>query len=248
MERSPEENQIARFFDDAKGGAMSKRPPRQRAKPVRKHDLRHLYGNLPGKHRVAIAISEPGGLLSSDSATLEIGRRRNGTLAHPRAAPEWVPPERPTIIVAQSVRNDPLGQMYARHQIEYVCYIAGRGYQELSEIAAIGNYGSGDPSRPSSHANGTASGDALDRQRLAGMRLRKIDLAIRTDLGKTGLTITHAVLIARRTTSITGKTKREKQVFAYIFRSCLKLIAVQLGLATRTIRSPRASTHIEPTA
>jgi hypothetical protein len=221
---------------------MPKRPPRQRhAKPVRTHDLRHLYGNLPGKHRVAIAISEPGGLLSSDSATLEIGRRRNGTLAHPKGGFEWVPPERPTIIVAQSVRNDPLGQMYARHQIEYVCYLAGRGYQELCEIAAIGNYGSSDLSRPTSHNNGSASGDALDRQRLAGIRLRKIDLAIRTDLGKVGLMITHAILVARRTASITGKTKREKQVFAYLFRSCLTLIAVQLGLATRTLRSPRTA-------
>jgi hypothetical protein len=224
---------------------MSKRPPRQRrAEPARKHDLRHLYGNLPGKHRVAIAISEPGGLLSSDTATLEIGRRGNGTLAHPKAAFEWVPPQRPTIIVAQSVRNDPLGQMYARHQIEYVCYIAGRGYQELAETATGGNYGSSDPSRLTSHDNGSASSDALDRQRNAGTRLRKIDHAIRFALGRTGLILTHAVLIERRTTSVAGKTKRERQVFAFIFRSCLTLIAIQLGLATRTIK--RSSSRMEP--
>jgi hypothetical protein len=224
---------------------MTKRTPRpRRAQPARKHDLRHLYGNLPGKHRVAIAISEPGGLLSSDTATLEVGRRGNGTLAHPKAAWEWVPPQRPTIIVAQSVRNDPLGQMYARHQIEYVSYIAGRGYQELSETATGGNYGSGDPSRLTSHSNSGTSGDALDRQRNANTRLRKIDHAIRGALGRTGLLLTHTVLIERRTTSIAGKTKREKQVFAFIFRSCLTLIAVQLGLATRTIKRP--STHMEP--
>jgi hypothetical protein len=217
---------------------MSKRPPRQRhAKPSRKHDLRHLYGALPGKHRVAIAISEPGGLLSSEAATLEIGRRRNGTLAHPHGAGEWVPPVRPTIIVAQSVRNDPLGQMYARHQIDYVRYIAGRGYQELSEITQVGRYGSGDPSRPASRNGGTStSGDALDRQQLAALRLRGIDRVIRADLGTTGLLITRAVLVARRSAGIGARSKRERQVCAFIFRSCLTLIAIQLGLATRTIK------------
>ena len=32
------------------------------------------------------------------------------------------------------------------------------------------------------------------------------------------------------------RTKREKQVCAFIFRSCLTLIAIALGLATNTIR------------
>jgi hypothetical protein len=232
---------------------MSKRPPSQRrAKPDRKHDLRHLYGNLPGKHRVAIAISEPGGLLSSDGATLEIGRRRNGTLAHPRAAPEWVPPQRPTIIVAQSVRSDPLGQMYARHQIDYVRYIAGRGYQELFETTQIGHCGSGDLSRPSSHNGGTSgASDALDRQRLAGIRLRAIDRVIRADLGTNGLVLTRAVLVNRKNAGIGARSKRERQVFAFIFRSCLTLIAIQLGLATRTIKResrPARTDTTEPVA
>src|SRR5215471_17010757 len=86
----------------------SKRGRRRRAPPPKQHDLRHLYDMMPSGRTVATAIEEPGGLLSSDTATLEPARRRDGTLAE--GAPEWVPPTRPTVIVIASIHRDPLGQ------------------------------------------------------------------------------------------------------------------------------------------
>src|SRR5215475_9062521 len=128
---------------------LRRRSPR-RTRKRRTHDLRHLYGQMPhDRNMAAITIEEPGGLLSSDFATLEPN-------AHPKGAPEWMPPQRPTIIVAQSIRNDPLGQMYARHQITPVRYMAGRGYQELHTLAFTGHLASADPSRPYIQGSGFA--------------------------------------------------------------------------------------------
>src|SRR5215831_10054730 len=102
----------------------SKRGRRRRAPPVKQYDLTHMYEMTPSGRTVATAIEEPGGLLSTDAATLEQPRRRDGTLAE--GAPEWVPPSRPTIIVIASIHRDPLGQMYARDQIDHARYLAGR--------------------------------------------------------------------------------------------------------------------------
>jgi hypothetical protein len=210
---------------------------RRRDKPRKKFDLRHLYGPLRGKpHLVAMNIPEPGGLLSSDNATLETGRRRDGSLAHPRGEREWVPPEPPNVIVIQNVRRDPLGQMYARRQIDYVRYLAGRSYQELYELAFSGSYGSSDPMRPTSHNGSNGATDALDRQRLAATRLRGIDHVIRRNHGVNGLFITRQVLVQRRPAGAGARSKRERQVSAFLFRSCLTLTAVALGLATPSIR------------
>ena len=137
----------------------------------------------------------------------------------------------------QSVRNDPLGQMYARRQIDHVRYMAGRGYQELFECSQLGHYGSGDPSRMTSHSAGSSqTSDAIDRQSIAAARLRKIDRSLRADLGMHGLVLTRAVLIARKPATGGARTKREKLAVAFIFQTCLTLIAIQLGLATHSIK------------
>lgn len=215
------------------------RPHRQRRARKRVHDLRHLYGSIPGKaNLVAMTIDEPGGLLSSDAATREIGRRRNGTLAHPRGEYEWRPPERPTVIVAQSVRNDPLGQMYARRQIDYVRYMAGRGYQELYEIAQAGRYGSSDPARTASKSGGNRTdGAAIDRQARAARTLRRIDTMVRRDMGMHGLMLTRSVLIGRKAAGFGARTKDEKHIASSVFRCCLTLAAIALGFATVSIKA-----------
>jgi hypothetical protein len=190
--------------------------------------MRHLYGRIPGQPLVAIAIEEPGGLLSSDSATLATG-------GHPRAAPEWMPPQRPTIIVAQSIRGDPLGQMYARHQIEPVRYFAGRGYQELHEFARTGHMGTFDPTRTRCDS-GRFPDIITDRQRLAARRLRTIDRAVIEYLGTVGLFIARCVLIERRSLREAGeRLAADKTTRAYLFKSSLSAMAVKLGLATASL-------------
>lgn len=216
---------------------MARQRRQRHVKPRKKFDLRHLYGPIRGKpHLVALNIPEPGGLLSSDDAMLETGRRRDGSLAHPHGAREWVPPEPPNVIVIQNVRRDPLGQMYARRQIDYVRYLSGRSYQELHQLAYGGNYGSSDPMRPTSHGLVTGAIDALDRQRRAAARLRGIDAVVRKNHGVNGLQIVLQVLVHGRPAGAGCRGKRERQVCAYLFRSCLTLIAIALGLATASIR------------
>jgi hypothetical protein len=218
--------------------AVVKRTPRPRRATTRKHDLRPLYGSMPGKpNLVAMTITEPDGLLSSDAATREIGRRGNGTLAHPRAEHEWVPPERPTVIVVQSVRSDPLGQMYARRQIDQVRYIAGRGYQELHTITQVGKMRSPDPSMPPIHS-GMPDGLVTDRQRVAARRLRGIDQAVMRYLGTLGLYIVRAVLIDRKPLTVAAAPAMlDKRTRGFLFGASLTMIAIRLGLATVSLQS-----------
>ena len=116
---------------------------------------------------------------------------------------------------------------------------AGLRLSELFRgLLQLGGYGSGDPSRTTSHsaAGSSHTSDAIDRQSHAAARLRGIDRAMRNDLGMHGLMIARAVLVARKAAGTGALSKREKQVSGFIFRSCLTLIAIQLGLATKSIK------------
>jgi len=209
---------------------MTKRVTRRklprRLKKRRTHDLRPMYGQMPhDRNMAAITIEEPGGLLSSDFATLEPN-------AHPKGAPEWMPPQRPTVIVAQSIRNDPLGQMFARHQITPVRYMAGRGYQELHVLAFTGRLASADPSRP--YIQGSGFADLLtDQQRNAARRLRMIDSAVLEYIGNVGLYITRSVLIEMQPLGLIGQNMRiEKKTRGFLFNASLTMMAVKLGMGT----------------
>jgi hypothetical protein len=213
---------------------MKPRRPRQRkAKPARVHDLRPLYGQMPGQpHLAAITIEEPGGLLSTDEATREIGRHGDGLLAHPRAEREWVPPMRPTIIVAQSIRGDPLGKMFARHQVSPVRYAAGRNYQELHSVAEVGRIASTDPSRVFVQG-GRFAELVTDRQRRAARRLRMVDAAIIKYLGSLGLFVARTVLIdCKPLAAAAERTKTDKWTRGFLFSAALTMMAIKLGMAT----------------
>ena len=207
---------------------------RRKAPPRRTHDLRHLYGTLIAGRTVAVAIEEPGGLLSTDSARLEAAVRRDGTLAE--GAPEWVPPSRPTVIVAQSIHRDPLGQMWAREQIDHASYFAGRGYQELHALAEIGGVGAMDPSKP--FVQGGKIPEVLtDRQQRAVKRIRGLDNKLFSAFGREGLWLTRLVLVDRITLAqasrYRGENPKTTAVFlGALFRRCLTQLAVDLGFAT----------------
>jgi hypothetical protein len=199
----------------------------------RVYDMRHLYGRLPtNAHIVATTIDEPNGLLSSDTAKLESVRHRDGTIAE--GAPEWVPPSPPQIIVAQSIRNDPLGQMYARHQIDRPEYLAARNYQELYATAQIGNIAAMNPCKPYVDG-GTFSEFMTEKQRLAAKRLRAVDHSVVATFGSTGLLLVQAILIDKMNIAEVAGPGREHRAFAgSLFGNCLVEIAYQLGYASRS--------------
>jgi hypothetical protein len=199
----------------------------------RVYDMRHLYGRLPtNAHIVATTIDEPSGLLSRETAELEPAQHRDGSVAE--GAPEWVPPTRPQIIVAQSIRNDPLGQMYARHQVDRPQYLAARNYQELFAVAQVGNIGAMNPCKPYVDG-GTFSELMTDRQRMAAKRIRAVDRAVVATFGSTGLLLVQAVLVDKMNIAEVAGPVREHRAFAGSrFGNCLVEIAYQLGYATRS--------------
>lgn len=215
----------------------SKRARRRRAPPPKQHDLRHLYDMMPSGRTVATAIEEPGGLLSSDSATLEPARRRDGTLAD--GAPEWVPPMRPTIIVVASIHRDPLGQMFARDQVDHARYLAGRYYQELVSIAEIGSVKSCDPAMPA--VGGSYQHDPItDRQQAAAKRLRAMHQTLFLAYGHEGVNLIRMVLIDMKPISRiarqSGDNSRQNIDFLRtLFQRCLTRLAILSGYATASI-------------
>jgi hypothetical protein len=190
---------------------------------------------------VATVIEEPGGLLSSDEATLEIGRRRDGMLAHPHGAKEWVPPQRPSVLVVQSIRGDPFGKMFARHQVSRVHYLAGRGYQELHGACQAGQLRSADPSRPFIQG-GRCADFVTDCQRAAARKLRNLDQVVLHELGLLGLSILRIVLVECRPLAIAGeRTGADRRTRGYLFNAALTTVAVKLGLATAALHNEGAA-------
>jgi hypothetical protein len=217
--------------------SRSKRARRRRAPPVKQFDLTPLYDLMPSGRTVATAIEEPGGLLSSDTAKLEPARRRDGTLAE--GAPEWVPPKRPTVIVIASIHRDPLGQMYARDQVDHARYLAGRYYQELVSIAEIGSIKAFDPGRPV--VDGGAPVDPInDRQQAAAKRIRWMNQTLFLSHGHEGLNLIRAVLIDKlpitRIARQSGDNSRQNVDFLRtLFQRCLTRLAIVAGYATASI-------------
>jgi hypothetical protein len=100
---------------------------RARQRERRGYDMRPQYreGDLPTRPHIAVAtIENPyaeagrvdrAGNLDVE-ARLEPVRRRDGTLSE--GAPAWTPPERPTLTAIVNLRNDAIGRMHARRQVD----------------------------------------------------------------------------------------------------------------------------------
>jgi hypothetical protein len=160
-------------------------------------------------------------------------KQRNIAMARSVKA-HWVPPTRPQIIVAQSIRNDPLGQMYARHQVDRPEYLAARNYQELYAVAQVGNIGAMNPCKPYVDG-GTFSDFVTEKQRLAAKRIRAVDHAVVLTFGNNGLVLVQAILIDKMNIAEVAGPAREYRAFAgSLFSNFLIEIACQLGYATRS--------------
>jgi hypothetical protein len=65
------------------------------------------------------------------SARLESVRHADDTLAE--GAPAWSPPSRPLMTVIRALRDDPVGRMHNRHQIDEAQYKAARAFQQAAD-------------------------------------------------------------------------------------------------------------------
>jgi hypothetical protein len=155
---------------------------RRRAREAQ-HDLREHYreGDLPFQNGIGVlTIEDPYSEASRVDhegdvdvrARLEQARHNDGTIAE--GGPGWTPPKRPLVTVITALRDDALGRMYARRQIDQPQYLAGRAYQETADQATVGSIRSIDFSK--TLVSGGALPDILtDSRKRAMKRLRQVE-------------------------------------------------------------------------
>jgi hypothetical protein len=184
-----------------------------RARQRARYDIRDRYrqGDVPASSNVGVMIIEDPYTEASriDSAgnldvraRLEEVRHSDGTVG--AGAPAWSPPSRPLMTVIRALRDDPVGRMHSRHQIDQAQYSAARAYQELVDISTIGAVRSVDLSR--TKVSGTLAGDPLTPGRQRAMaRLRVAEQRVANRFGLEGLGLTRAVLSDRQSVEQTAR-------------------------------------------
>jgi hypothetical protein len=236
-------------------------PPRKlRAKRARAqwrdkrgHDLRPQYreADLPATAHVAVTTIEdayaPAGRVDRAGnldveARLEPVRHRDGTLSE--GAPAWRPPERPKSTVIVNLREDPIGRMHARRQVDEAQYSAARAYQRLYDTATIGNLSPADPSRI--RVDGGKAPDPISAARMAAAtRLRSVERTLSDWHGFAGLNLTRCVLTGGKSVDKAARdfgasSEREARFWGLLFRKCLDVLAKALGFASSAKRPTRS--------
>jgi hypothetical protein len=158
------------------------------------------------------------------------------------------PPRRPLVTVIASLKEDPLGRMYARRQIDQPRFLAGRSYQECHDAAVIGAIRSVDLSR-TKVSGGLPAEPLTDRQRKAAAKLRAIEARVEQRHGDVGIGLVRAVLAERRpleTARLAGASSASDiRSWCWLFRKCLDTIAVVTGFLSGFGRPYRSNGHAE---
>jgi hypothetical protein len=165
-----------------------RRAKRARAKQrPRGYDVRGQYrqSDVPAASHVGVMTiedpySEAGRIDSAGNlvvaAQLEPVRHADGTQAE--GQPSWSPPSRPLMTVIRALRDDPVGRMHSRHQIDEAQYKAARAFQEATDKATLGSVRSIDWGK--TKVSGTVASDPLNRGGgRAAFRPRRLELLSR---------------------------------------------------------------------
>ena len=222
------------------------------------HDVRDQYrkGDLPATSRISIAVIEDpyseaarvdaeGNL--DVGAQLQKAQHRDGTIAE--GAPGWSPPRRPSITVFVALKDDPVGRMHSRHQIDKAQYQAARAFQQVAEQATLGSVRSVDLSK--TKVSGGLPPDPLtDHRRRAMSLLRNAEDRVARRYGTAGLGLTRAILVERRSVEATARARgasssREISFWAGLFRRCFDVLATAFGFANSTELPYRPNGHAE---
>jgi hypothetical protein len=139
------------------------------------------------------------------------------------------------IVALRSIRNDPLGRLQSRRQIDEAQYRGGRAFQDDWEKAERGPRAV-DPTREYVDG-GQAREPITERQRRAVLRLNRME----RELGADGIVLVHEVLVLGLTMEQVGlrrglRGQRWKDYFARRFQECLDRLAQTYGFAS----------HIQP--
>jgi hypothetical protein len=227
---------------------------RARQRPLGR-DLRDRYreGDLPPAPDLAVVEFDdpyagagwinPEGTLDPE-ARLKSARRADGSIA--AGEPEWVAPSRPRIRAVARLKEDPIGRMHARHQIDRAQFLGGRQYQELYDATQRGHVRSVDLEK-TRVMFGPRPDPLTDAQQRASRRLQSVNQAVLQRHGETGLALAKAVLGERHPIEKTARAygavgRREVHSVAWLFRQALTTIAKALGFITSTRRPYQAPT------
>jgi hypothetical protein len=234
-----------------------RRAKRARARQRPRYDLRQRYReqDLPVEHIAVTSIEDPyteAGYLDAEgnldaAARLAPARHADGTVAE--GAPGWAPPRRPLMTVFVALKDDPVGRMHSRRQIDEAQYQAARAYQLAADQATLGAVRSVDLSR-TKVSGGLAPDPLPDGRRRAMERLRAVEERVTRRYGLEGLSVTRAVLSDRQSVEQTARARgasstREISFWTGLFRRCLDVLATAFGFSSSTRRPPRPNGHAE---
>jgi hypothetical protein len=230
----------------------------------RSHDLTSQYreGDLPSSAHLAVVEVEdafaPAGRIDKFGelhveAELAPVRHSDGTLSE--GAPAWHPPRRPTARVVVSLRGDPIGKMFARHQIDEAQYKAARSFQQLFDRATIGGVAVADLLRPK--VDGGRIPDPLSAGRMAATKqLHNAERTITDRHGFVGLSLIRCVLTGGKSLDKAARdfgalSTLERRWWGGLLRRCLDVLAQTLGFATsakrpRQLRGVQSDSAPEP--
>jgi hypothetical protein len=135
------------------------------------------------------------------------------------------------IVAERNIKNDPLGNLHARHQIDEAQYHAGRAFQYDFETAERGPQAI-DPSKEAVDG-GRMPEPITEAMRKAVARLNRVHGI----MGQSGASIAHDVLIARMSLDKVAakremKTELEKKYLGRRLRECLDDMALVYGFAS----------------
>ena len=135
------------------------------------------------------------------------------------------------IVALRSIRDDPLGRLHSRRQIDEAQYQGGRSFQNDWERAERGPRAV-DPTRE--YVDGGQMREPItEGQRKAVLRLNRAE----RDLGADGSALVHDVLVHGLSMEQVGQrrglcSQRWNDYFARRFQECLDRLALIYGLAT----------------
>lgn len=135
------------------------------------------------------------------------------------------------ILTARVLRDDPLGRLHDRSQIDEAQFLAGRSFQDDFEEAERGP-------RPIDPSKEAVDGGLMPEPITEGQRKAAIRLATaHRKLGADGSALAHDVLIHGRTmagvAAMRGlQGRRWEEYFGLRFRECLNCLAKLYGFAT----------------
>jgi hypothetical protein len=143
------------------------------------------------------------------------------------------------IAVTASLRDDPLGQLFARRQIDEAQYRPGRMVEEWLELSEIGSVQAIDPAKEAVDGRGQYVEAITDKQIHAMRRLAHV----RNVLGQVGYDLCRSVIAEgatmERVAAQSGTaSKHAREWWGKRFRECLQTLAVALGVTGKRSHSP----------